>query len=80
MAVTSKWVKPSQNEEAVCVYVCVVKRKDKKTMFTLFVDSREISHLSLSLNTVVHPAAKSPPQQFLSLSSPFNIDDSHRIK
>lgn len=59
---------------------CVVKRKDKKSMFTLFVDSREISHLSLSLNTVVHPAAKSPPQQFLSLSLPFNIDDSHRIK
>ena len=30
----------------------MVKRKDKKTMFTVFVDSREISHLSLSLNTV----------------------------
>lgn len=58
----------------------MVKRKDKKTMFMLFVDSREISHLSLSLNTVVHPAAKSQPQQFLSLSLPFNIDDSHRIK
>lgn len=55
-------------------------RKDKKTLFTLFVDSREISHLSLSLNTVLHPAAKIPPQQFLSLSLAFNIDDSHRIK
>lgn len=59
---------------------CVVKRKDKTTMFTLFLDSEEISHLSLSLNTVVHPAVKSPPQQFLFLSLPFNIDDSHRIK
>lgn len=57
-----------------------VWRKDEKTLFTLFVDSIEVSHLSLSLNTVVHPAAKCPPQQFLSLSLPFNIDDSHRIK
>lgn len=73
MLVTSKHVKTFQNEETFC-------SEKIKRLFTLFVDSREISHLSLSLNTVVHPAVKSLPQQFLSLSVPFNIDDSHRIK
>lgn len=58
----------------------MLKRGDKKSVFTLFVDSGEISHLSRSLNTVAHPAAKSLPQHFLRLSLPFNIDDSHRIK